>query len=286
MFYTKPVEFELILGQRVTIFAIFIINPNVVEKSSFPYAKCCSAIYPGRDVSTHIIFHQDEPSSLDDDSCRLPLGLDPQQYGSYIGLMTLQTLVSGGFETGDAKVVVCVRSIGPQKLVRRSNRDETLDLVEVGIFDDTIVSVLKLWGEHAQSAQAFLPNQTVLLITKPRCLMTSEVSGELSIGCSTMVEVDPQFPEAHWLRKTAKSLAKKDAILTKFPEGLWDVKTAVHGPVRKLFTIAQVDEYARQHLSRNFTGKLNVIILETKLLETRRKGQLCCAEWSESRIII
>ncbi|KAI0134444.1 hypothetical protein BJ170DRAFT_717027 [Xylariales sp. AK1849] len=280
----KQLDCNLVLGHRVTIFATYITDATKTKTGYLTSVTCATTLYPSRNGATHMIFHQDSPSSADDSSCRTPLGLNPKQ-GDYVpGLMTLKTFVAGGYDMGDGKILVCVRSIGPQKTVRPRNREGTVDLVEVGIFDDTATSVLTLWGDHVMSAKSFLPNQTILLITCPKCRVSdrpidkSGVSAEVSIGLSSMVHVDPAFAEAYWLREKVKDLTTKESFLTRFPEEVWDDEASVNGPIKDLFTIAEVDELVRQDLSVNFTGKLNVVIIEMNLMESRRKGMVCFAE--------
>lgn len=179
----------------------------------------------------------------------------------------------------EGKILVCVRSVGPRRTIQAKKREGTFDMVEVGVFDDTAVSVLKVWEDKVASAKTWIPNQTVLLISKPTYKEYGKIS-EIGIRHNSMVDVDPKFPDADWLRKRAKTLMKKECISIPFPSDTWDIGLAIHGPGRTLFTIAEIEDQVRHPEPKSdFTGKLSVIVLELKLLEQWRKNAICCTEW-------
>jgi hypothetical protein len=115
------------------------------------------------------------------------------------------------------------------------------DLTEVILFDDTADIVLKLWGDLGLSAREWKPNVTILLISSPSFRM--EYRGRESVGLthSSMVDVDPEFPGAEWLRKYAAQLNKRESLDEVVPEGVWDLEDALFGRERVLYTIADVD---------------------------------------------
>jgi hypothetical protein len=281
--YANPSEHCLTLGQRVTIYSTYIADSTKAETGYIPFVTCATTIYPGRNGATHIIFHLDSPSSNDANLCRAPLGLNSRQGSGLPGLMTLKSFLSSGYDMGDGSILVCVRSIGPRKTIRPRKREGTVDLVEVGIFDDTASTTLKLWGDFVFSAKSFVPNQTIILVSSPNCRgpdqsTSNPSSPDVSVGYSTLVQVEPSFAEADWLRKKIRDMSKKEGILI-FPEGVFNVEGSVNGPVRELFTLAEVDELARRDLNHDFTGKLNVVIVEMNLMDNWRKGRACCFEW-------
>ncbi|KAK0643072.1 hypothetical protein B0T16DRAFT_354465, partial [Cercophora newfieldiana] len=194
-------------------------------------------------------------------------------------------LNSGHEGTPDPRILLCVSSVGPRKIVRPKATPDNmevadLELIEVNVFDETDSCVLRLWQDKIPSAKAWIPSQTILLITNPRCRPADKKhpTPELSLGITSMVEVDPSFPEAHWLRKMAMNRTKKESVYIPFPEDLWDAETAMNGPDRTAFTLADIDELARESPTRIFTGTLNVMILGVKIAENSRKTQLCCTE--------
>lgn len=65
-----------------------------------------------------------------------------------------------------------------------------------------------------------------------------------------------------------------------FPEGVFDLQTIKSGPVRCLFTIAELDEFARAAPTETFQGYMSWLIMEVKLLECWKRHMLlggeCC----------
>lgn len=76
-----------------------------------------------------------------------------------------------------------------------------------------------------------------------------------------------------------KNRVKKECICIPFPKDVWDAEVAVHGPIRPLFTLAEVDEFARADPAMDFTGKLCLTVLGLDLLGLYRRKMLCCIEW-------
>ncbi|KAI1081114.1 hypothetical protein F5B20DRAFT_588643 [Whalleya microplaca] len=285
LYYAKISDYNLILGQRLTIWASYIADSTKAEIGYIPFCAVAATIYPGRNGATHIAFHSDAAGSEDYRSLRCPLECNLKKYDYLPDLMTLKAFLSTGYDMGEGKILVCIRSIGLRRTIRLKKRPGTVDMVEVGVFDDTASCVLKLWEDKVASAKTWVPNQTVLLISKPTCRVNENskaehgVSAEIGIGYSSMVDVDPDFPDANWPRNKVKTMTKKDRIYVPFPAETWNIEFAIHGPNRTLFTIAEVEEQVRHpDLTIDFTGKLNVVILEMNLMEHWRKGTTCCFE--------
>ncbi|KAI2625948.1 hypothetical protein GGR54DRAFT_637720 [Hypoxylon sp. NC1633] len=280
LYYIKASDYQLVLGQRVTVWATFIADATTASSGSIPFYASSMNIYPGRKTATNIVIHDDLPGSDADRILRCPLECNLTEYNYLPGLMTLKAFMSSGYdmEDGPAKILVCVRSVGPRRAIYSKKLDKNLAVMEIGVFDDTAAGVLKLWEDKIVSAKRWVPSQTVLLISKP----TSRAHGasrELGIGQSSMIDVDPDFPDANWLRDKVKGLAKKQSICLPFPSNTWDIGLAIHGPGRTLFTLADVEDQVRlPEPTVDFTGKLNVIITEMKLMENWRKRTVCCIE--------
>ncbi|KAI1380947.1 hypothetical protein F4677DRAFT_205467 [Hypoxylon crocopeplum] len=278
LYYVKACDYQLLLGQRVTIWTTFISDPTTAGTGNIPFCASATSILPGRNLATHIILHKDDPDSDGHRIMRCPLECNLKEYDYLPALMTLKAFISSGHDLGEGKLLLCVRSVGPRRTVHSKKLGKTLDIVEVGVFDDTATCVLKIWEDKVASAKSWIPSQTVLLISKP----TSKVNctpPELGIAYNTMINVDPQFPDADWLRERVRNMSKKQSVYVPFPSGTWDIKSAIHGPGRTLFTIAEVEDQVRHPESTvDFTGKLNVIILEMKLMEHWRKYTACCIE--------
>lgn len=196
--------------------------------------------------------------------------------------MTLKSFLAGGYDIGTGKILVCVRSVGPRRSITSKKREAMLDLIEVGIYDDTAHCVLKIWQDKIASAKLWIPNQTVLLISQPRCGLNDRTNRriEVSIGYSSMIEIDPDCLEATWLRNKIQDMAKKDSVIIPFPNDCWDLQLAMYGTDRTLYTLAELEDQVRnQNPARSFTGKLSVIVLEMNLMDHWRKASTYCTEW-------
>jgi len=162
--------------------------------------------------------------------------------------MTLDSYLRSGGHDGmvDAKILVCVKSIGAKKRISKKTGGES-DLVEVNLFDNTGDIRWTLWGETIESAKSWQPGKTILLISNPG-YRGGTYSGKGSIGLQhgTMVDVDPDFPDAEWLRKFALRLTKKESLCVEFPEDVFDenvIEGAEHGIYRILFRLAEIDDW-------------------------------------------
>ncbi|KAI1325145.1 hypothetical protein F5Y16DRAFT_423351 [Xylariaceae sp. FL0255] len=282
--YCSPSECQPILGQRVTVWATTISAGNKAEIGHIPFCLAATTIYPGRNGATHITLHTDSVGSDGGRLFRTPLEANIRRNDYFPGLMTLKAFLVSGYDTGEGKILVCVRSIGPRRTIQSKRFEKQLELVEVGVYDDTASCIFKLWEDKIASARPWAPNQTILLLSNPSCCpnkfksQNDDSSSELGIDYSTMIHVDPNLPEADWLRTKVRDMTKKQSLITPFPADAFDIDRAMFGPDRTLFTIAEVDEQVRNHSATNFTGKLNVIVHETNFMEHFRKSKTCCTE--------
>lgn len=200
------------------------------------------------------------------------------------GLMTLAQYLKTGHDTRGARIVVCVKSIGSRRRIIMQNRTREAELVEVTVWDDTATCVLTLWEDKTNSAKLWNTNKTILLLTSPKYVASRDgtiapSNAGISLGYDTLVDVDPDFQEANWLRQWVKDRVKTESVYIPFPKNVWDVEEAVNGPVRPLFTLAEVDDFARTDPATDFTGKLNLTILRIDLVGLYRRKMLCCTMW-------
>jgi len=93
------------------------------------------------------------------------------------------------------------------------------------------------------SAKDWQPGKTILLISNPGYKSEYSGKGSISMQHSTMIDVDPDFPDAEWLQKHVVGLTKKESMCQDFPEDVWDVEAAEYGVNVILFTLADVDEW-------------------------------------------
>jgi hypothetical protein len=180
-------------------------------------------------------------TSSTDDICRVPL--DYHGGNALQGLMTVGSYTSSGHDgVVGVKILVCVKSIGARKRVTIKNGAER-DLAEVLLFDHTGEIKWTLWGELIDSAMDWQPGKTILLVSNPAYREAYSGKGSMVLQRSTMIDVDPDFPDAEWLRKYASGLTKKESLCLEFPEDVWDVEAAEYGVYRNLYTLAEVDEW-------------------------------------------
>ncbi|KAI1812460.1 hypothetical protein GGS20DRAFT_21701 [Poronia punctata] len=276
-------EYHPLLGQRITVWATSISAGNQAEIGPIPYCFAATTIYPGRDGATHIMFHVDAPESEEYFSLRVPLEVDIGSYEQLPGLMTLKSFLASGYDLGEGKILGCVRSIGPRRTVHSKKKESNCHLVEVGIYDDTATCVLTLWEDMIASAKLWVPNQTVLLVSQPfgRAInRRGDARVDVGIGYSSLVNIDPDIPEARWLRTKIQEMAKRDSVCITFPQNIWDLQHAMYGPRRTLYTLGEVEDQVRTHRgnSENFTGKLSVVVLEMRLMDHWRKATTFCIE--------
>lgn len=92
------------------------------------------------------------------------------------------------------------------------------------------------------------------------------------------MDVNPQIPDADWLRRWALRQKSREAINPPFPEGVFDYELAKSGSVRCLFTIAELDEFARKMANETIHGYLSLLIMEVKLLDCSKRQMLFSSE--------
>lgn len=226
------------------------------------------------------------------------------------GLMTLQNFIDGGCDVTDAKILVVVKSIGAKKkgqAFHDNNQDDRTDHmtvtrkdesvtenVNLEVQDDTAHATLGLWGTLASSPfrggattrltkpdtsiarQSWTPGETVLLLANPGCKPGRSMY--LRFTSSTTVDVDPAIPDADWLRRWSLRQKSREAINLPFPKDVFDENLVTNGRMRCLFTIAELDEFARCSPHDTFQGFLSLVIVETKLLDLWRRRMLLSGE--------
>lgn len=89
------------------------------------------------------------------------------------------------------------------------------DVVKVRVFDNTCEATLTLWGCAVTSASAWQTSSTVLLFTNAACRVDRGVW--MSLTANTFVDVDPDIPDATWLRRFAHELTRRQHVNPAFP---------------------------------------------------------------------
>lgn len=278
---------ELVLGQLVTAWATYVGEPPT-GLVSVPFVMTCTPINPNPGTRQFIQFRQDSQESQL--LYRTPLGLEPTvaQAKTLPGLMTLGAyLKTGHDDVRGVQILVCVRSVGARKRIRPHGREKDIELQEITVCDNTTSCALTLWETQISSARAWRPNETILLLTSPRWRTwrrggkTAPLKAGLGIDHATVIDVDPVFHDAAWLRKWMSGRTK-ERVCIPFPEHIWDSRAALNGlGATALFTLAEVDDFARMDTEAEFTGKLSLVILDMGLSELWFRKQFCYTEWYE-----
>lgn len=231
-------QYPIRLGQVLSIWTAFVSDASKADIPAIPTVIVYANLFPGRVTSDHVIIHT---NSSTDSICRVPL--DYQKGQPLSSLMTLDSYINTGHDgVVGAKILVCVKSIGAKKKITTKKGAER-ELAEVLFFDHTGEVRCTFWCELIESARDWQPGKTTLLISNPGYRLGYQERGNVAIKYSTMVDVDPEFPDAHWLKKYAAGLTKKESLCLEFPEGVWDVEAAEHGVYRNLYTLADIDEW-------------------------------------------
>ena len=262
----------------------FITDFSTDLSIHIPFVSHVTSIHLAEHSPSCLKFHDIALDPNETDLCRAPLyySPSPEDNISPPELMSLKAyLLNGNDRVVSPKVLVCVRSIGPRKIMKPAKHEAPSLLIDVGIFDETDNCVLKIWEEKVDSVKQWKPNATILLLTNPTYLPSGRkvAQADIGLGFTTMVDVDPVFPDAQWLRQVAAIATTKERICIRFPYELWDVAEAVNGPNATLFTFAEIDDFVRDEPIADFTGKSSVIILDMNILDNVRKGRLCSSEW-------
>ncbi len=108
LWYAK-VDYNLRLGSLVSICTPHVSN---AESNSLTVrgASLVTSIFPERDNSCYFMVQEESDEGV---MCKTPLGY---RDGSQLdGLVTLKSFIEGGHELPDAKILVCVKSIGARK---------------------------------------------------------------------------------------------------------------------------------------------------------------------------
>jgi hypothetical protein len=235
--YFSSNPYPLKLGQLMTAWTVFISDATKAGPAVISGVVNYANLFPGRVTSDHIIIHTTDSA---DGICRVPL--DYHRGQPLQGLMTLNSYLGSGHDcVVEAKLLVCVKSIGARKRIQMKSGRES-DLSDLWLFDHTGEVKWTVWNEMIDTAKEWEPGKTILLITSPGYKVGYSGKGSIGIQHSTMIDVNLDYPDADWLKKYAAGLTKKESVAMEFPEGVWDVEAAEYGVNVILFTLAEVDE--------------------------------------------
>jgi hypothetical protein len=155
------------------------------------------------------------------------------------------------------------------------------DLISINVFDDTADAQLTLWGPQCLTSSSWKPSHTILLLTNPGWRISSRVW--LSITSTTIIDVDPCISDADWLRNFAQRMLRREHVNPPFPEtegdaAIFDLEAARKAPDQILFTLADLDEWARTDTTETYYGFLSLVILELHIVTLYRRNMILCNE--------
>ncbi|KAM3158725.1 hypothetical protein ABEW05_000756 [Botrytis cinerea] len=262
--YFANQSYPLKLGQLLSIWTAFISDTSKADGASTAGILVCANLFPGRNTSDHLMIHTHSGAA---DVCRIPLGYIKGE--PLPGLMTLEEYLNGGYDgVPDVKLLVCVKSIGATKKIVKKDGGETT-LIEVILFDHTGETKMKCWSDLIESVKEWIPRKTILLVLNPMHKLDYGGHGTIAWGRNTMVDVEPEFADADWLRKWANELTRKEIIGIEFPSEVWreeDIEEAIYGPRTALFGLRDIEEWVRSGEGESFTGWISVVLMELSLL--------------------
>jgi len=263
----------------VTVWASFVGQYNTTSPERVPRVSAMITIHPAQGSSSCIKFHRELSGSNEMTLCRFPLDYNlPCPSSQVHGLMGLEAYLKSGFEgVADPKLLLCVSSIGP----RKTFKSKPIQMIEVVVFDETKSCVLRLWQDKVASARMWVASETVLLITNPgfRPAKGKNSNPELRVDITSMVDVNPELPEAEWLRRLAAARTKQGRACIPFPEKLWEAGVTANCSDHVVFTLAEIDERARADSGAHFCGMVALLVAGVNIAENYRTVKLCCSDW-------
>ncbi|RPA81919.1 hypothetical protein BJ508DRAFT_325941 [Ascobolus immersus RN42] len=259
------------LGMRVVVYttSVAALEAEKQAAGTVPF----QVILTEWDEACRIVVYRSAHESVElKRALRLPIGAEPRKK-ELLGLTRLAEVTAGA----EIRVLVCVRSVGALKRVTLKG-GSVKEKVEVGVFDESVsgggkVLFLTLWGVLAFSASGWVPNETVLLLTNPT-ITDWKGTKQLAVGKKTLVDVDPDLRDSIWLREFAKKQLKSQAVGTLFPgDEVFEWERELAGQ-KVLYTLADIDEFAREHPSGQCIGFLSLIIVKMNLVSLYKKNML------------
>ncbi|KAF2742069.1 hypothetical protein M011DRAFT_413337 [Sporormia fimetaria CBS 119925] len=263
------VSYAIFLGQLVTLWTVHVSHGEQTSLAS-PSAPLFTSIFPERERSTYLFRHaQDDDPTL----CRRPYGcdfLEPMPC-----LLTLKNFVNGGYEMNEARLLLCVKGMGSRKTFTTKNGYSS-ELVSVRVFDDTAEAILTITGSLCNSVSLWRPCHTVLLVSNPSWRL--EKTTKLGLKSNTRIDIDPDTSDALWLRSFADRLTKNEHVNPPFPDSVFDLEYAKTAPTRVLYTLADIDEFARENPKECFVGYISVILADINLVLNSKRNMLMSTE--------
>ncbi|KAF1921349.1 hypothetical protein BDU57DRAFT_438496 [Ampelomyces quisqualis] len=261
--------YALRLGQLVTLWTVHVSRSSEHNSLAPSTAPLFTSMFPEGERNCFFMVHV---NSDDGTQFKRPFGCRDER--ALPGLMTLRSFTDGGYDVDEPKLLVCVKSIGARK--KYINRNSTTsELITLTIFDDTADASLTLYSSLCDSARLFTPSHTVLLISSPGWRI--EKTAKLSLNANSRLDIDPDLSDARRLRSLAHRLTKKEHVNPAFP-AIDGVKGYENAAVRVLYTLADIDSFARANPREKLVGYISVIITQLNILTPFKRNMLLCNE--------
>ncbi|KAH8725923.1 hypothetical protein GQ44DRAFT_706728 [Phaeosphaeriaceae sp. PMI808] len=267
LWYANTV-YALRLGQLATLWTVHVSNSSEHNSLAPSTAPLFTSIFPEGEKNCHFMLHE-----ISDDGTQFKRPFNCHDTQALEGLMTLKNFTDGGYDVKEVKVLVCVKSISAKK--QYMNRNGTISqFVSLSIFDDTADASLTLYGDLCASASSIHPHTTIFLISNPGWRI--DKTAKLSLNANSRLDIDPDMRDARHLRALAQRLTKKQHVNPAFPP--FDLSAAENAAVRVLFSLAEVDDFARRNAREEIVGYLSVVITRLNIVTPFKRNMLMCNE--------
>lgn len=158
-----------------------------------------------------------------------------------------------------------------------TKKDGTVsELTTVRIFDETAEGTLTLYGSVSTSASTWQPSHTILLIAHPGWHI--DRTAKLSLTANSQIHIDPNMADARYVRALAQRLTKKEHVNPAFPASVFDTEAAETAPLRILYTLSQIDDFARANPKEKVMGYISVLITELHIATNYKRNMLLSTE--------
>jgi hypothetical protein len=84
--------------------------------------------------------------------------------------------------------------------------------------------------------------------------------------------------DARYVRALAQRLTKKEHVNPPFHTDVFDVQAAEEAPVRVLYKLSEVDEFARKNPNEKVMGYISVIVTEVHVVSNFKRNMLMSTE--------
>lgn len=102
----------------------------------------------------------------------------------------------------------------------------------------------------------------------------------LTLNSATVIDVDPVMEDVDWLRQWALRQEARELVNAPFPDGIFDIGVLNSSPIRCLYTIAEIDDFARAAPKEILQGYMSVVVMQVRLFENWKRHMLlsgdCC----------